>query len=286
MDALNRRDLLKAAVAVAVATVVVPEPGIASAQTSLKGRVKKSVIYGMYSGTGSTADKFRTLKSVGFEGLEVSFGDKTDPAEMKAAANTTGLPIHSVILGSVENIPAAVDRAKLLGAGVVLVVAGRVNESTSYRDNYERTQAILREAAPYAEKQDIYLLVENVWNNFLLSPLEMARYVDEIGSPRVQCYFDAGNVVRFGYPEHWIPVLGERIKRVHVKEYCRKKQENEGLWKGFNVEMGEGSIDWEAVRATLTAIGYQGYVTAEVDGGDDVRMRQISEQMDRVLGLL
>jgi L-ribulose-5-phosphate 3-epimerase len=139
---------------------------------------------------------------------------------------------------------------------------------------------------PYAEQQGIKLLVENVWNNFLLSPLEMARFVDEFDSPAIGCYFDIGNVVRFGWPEHWIRILGPRIVKLDIKEYSREKQLNEGLWKGFDVEIGEGDCNWPAVRAALADIDYtSGWATAEVPGGDRKRLADIARRMDDVLQL-
>ncbi len=129
------------------------------------------------------------------------------------------------------------------------------------------------------------LLLENVWNNFLLSPMEMARYVDELDSEWLGVYFDVGNVVRIGWPEQWIRVLGSRIKKLDIKEYSRDKQNNEGLWKGFNVKIGEGSVDWAAVRRELAAIDYAGWATAEVSGGDRDRLADVSTRMDRVLAL-
>ena len=130
------------------------------------------------------------------------------------------------------------------------------------------------------------LLVENVWNNFLLSPLEMARFVDELDSPAAGVYFDVGNVVRFGWPNQWIRILGKRIVKLDIKEYSRGKQRNEGLWKGFDVKLGEGDCDWPSVRQALSDISYEnGWATAEVRGGDRQRLAEIAERMDHILEL-
>ncbi len=284
-EGLDRRTFMKTAAAATVAASVAPWHVASAATAPLAGRAKKSVIYNMFQSNAPVVDKYKILREVGFEGLEIRFRDPEDPDEMRRASEEAELPIHSVMLGSVDNIDGAVDLATAVGATAVLLVAGRVNENMPYKENYERTQAVIRDALPYAEEKEVHLLVENVWNNFLLSPLEMARYVDELDSPYAGAYFDVGNVVRFAYPEHWIPVLGERIKRVHIKEYCREKQNNEGLWKGFDVELGEGSIDWEAVRREFVAIDYNGWITAEVSGGGKERMQEISDRMDSVLAL-
>ena len=249
------------------------------------GKIKKAVKYGMIGGSMPVADKMRLLKSLGYDGVEPSVGDKVDPAELKEGAAAAGIEIHGVVNGSVEDIPRAIDRAVFYGSSSVLLVAGRVNESMSYEKNYRVTQETIREAIPYAKEQGIDLLVENVWNNFLLSPLEMARYIDELESDVVGVYFDIGNVVRFAWPEHWIPVLGHRIKKLDVKEYSRDKQRNEGLWKGFEVRIGEGSVDWAAVRTELSAIRYEGWGTAEVSGGGADRLKDIAARMDRALDL-
>jgi len=282
---MSRRTFLHTTSAAAAGAMLFSSTACASAQMPLAGRIKKAIVYNMFQSDAPVVEKFRALKEAGFQGVEAQTKAPEDPAEMVAAARETGVEIHSLMHGSVDNIPSAVDRAKALGVNVILIVAGRVNEQKSYQDNYTETQAVIREALPYAAANEVTLLVENVWNNFLLSPLEMARYIDEFESPWIQSYFDVGNVVRFAWPEHWIPVLGSRIKRVHVKEYSRDKQMNEGLWKGFDVEMGEGSIDWELVRKELLAIDYTGWVTAEVGGGDIERMKEISRQMDSILAL-
>ncbi|HOZ47016.1 MAG TPA: sugar phosphate isomerase/epimerase family protein [Candidatus Hydrogenedentes bacterium] len=281
---MNRRSFMKAAGTVAAATVAV---SAASPATSgeFTGQIKKAVKYDMIQGDFSVVEKFQLLKDIGFDGVEPSVREKVDPEEMLAASKATGLPIHGVVNGSTADLRAAVDRAKCYGASSVLVVAGRVNEEMSYADNYTATQATIREAIPYAEANQIMLLVENVWNNFLLSPLEMARYIDELESEWVGVYFDVGNVVRFAWPEHWIPVLGKRIRKLDIKEYSRQKQNDEGLWKGFNVEIGEGSIDWTAVRRELKKIGYSSWATAEVGGGGRERLEDIARRMNQVLDL-
>jgi hexulose-6-phosphate isomerase len=121
-----------------------------------------------------------------------------------------------------------------------------------------------------------------VWNNFLISPVEAARFVDEINHPLLGWYFDVGNILRYGWPEHWIETLGKRIMKVDIKEFSRKKQQDEGLWKGFNVELMEGDCNWPVVNKAFTKIGYSGWASAEVPGGDRKRLQVISEKMDAV----
>src|SRR5205814_8309235 len=125
--------------------------------------------------------------------------------------------------------------AKRYGATSVLLVPAVVNKQVAYADAYTRSQAEIRKAIPVAEESGVKIAIENVWNKFLLSPLEAARYVDEFNSPAVGWHFDIGNVLALGWPEQWIPVLGNRIQKLHIKEYSKTKQQNEGAHKGFEV---------------------------------------------------
>lgn len=283
-DHMSRRSFVQLAGAAVAGAAVLHGAPVASAG-EFTGKIKKAVKYAMIAGEASPAEKLAMLKEIGYDGVEIGVRDKVDRDAVLAASQTTGLPIHGVINGSVDDIPGAIDLAKFYGATSVLLVAGRVSEDMPYAQNYEETQAIIREAIPYAEEQQIMLLVENVWNYFLITPLEMARYIDELESDWVNVYFDVGNVARFGWPEHWVPVLGDRIKKLDIKEYSRTKRDEEGPWKGFDVEIGDGEIDWAAVRKELMAINYSGWATAEVGGGDRARLADIAKRMDRVLDI-
>ena len=255
-----------------------------AAAGQLTGRIKKAVKFQMVREKLSVVDKFKLLKDLGFDGVEAYHRLKLDPKEFANARDATGLPIHGVT-GAGTDLAGAIELARVCGATSVLVVAGRVSKQTSYDENYQATQKWIRQAIPLARKHGLRLLVENVWNNFLLSPLEMARYIDELETETVGSYFDVGNVVRFGWPEQWIRILKHRIGKLDIKEYSRKKQMNEGLRKGFDVELGEGDCDWPAVRKALAEIDYRGWATAEVPGGDRKRLADIAQRMDRVLEL-
>jgi hexulose-6-phosphate isomerase len=189
-----------------------------------------------------------------------------------------------VIHSSNPDLAGAIDQAKFLGANSVLHVV-RYDKQLGYLQNYRQTQAIIRDAIEHAEKQQVMILLENVWATFLIEPLGMARYIDELNSPMVGAYFDVGNVVRWGWPQHWIEVLGSRIKKLDIKEYDLKVAMDEGMRKGFNRPLGQGSIDWVQVRQQLKSIGFQGWATAEVRGGDRTRLADIASQMDAVLDL-
>ena len=127
------------------------------------------------------------------------------------------------------------------------------------------------------------IAIENVWNHFLLSPLEAARYVDEFNSPWVGWHFDVGNVITYGWPEQWIRVLGKRIQKLHIKEFSREKANKEGLWKGFDVAFLKGDNNWPAVMKALDEIGYDGWGIAEQPGADSLEgLKKLSEEMDRI----
>jgi hexulose-6-phosphate isomerase len=142
----------------------------------------------------------------------------------------------------------------------------------------------IRELIPYAEKTGIQIALENVWNNFLISPVEARRFVDEINHPLVGWYFDVGNILRYGWPEHWIKTLNSRIIKLHIKEFSRKIMNDEGLRKGFQVNLLEGDNNWPFVMQAVREINYTGgWIIAEVSGGDRNRLKNISERMDKII---
>ncbi len=261
--------------------------------------VKKSLKWGMVKGDMSLMDKFKMLKEIGYDGVELDSPHTLDHKEVLAARDKTGLELPGVVNSvhwksplsdpdpkvravCVESMKTALNDCKMYGGTTVLLVPAVVNATVSYKDAYERSQAEIRKLIPTAEKTGIKIALENVWNNFLLSPMEAARYVDEINHPLVGWYFDVGNIVRYGWPEHWIEVLDKRIMKLDIKEYSRKKQSDEGIWKGFNVEIMEGDCNWPEVNKALAKIGYSGWASAEVGGGDRARLADVSQRMDRV----
>lgn len=269
----------------------------------MKRNWKKGFWYGSVPGR-EPLDKFKALKDAGFDGIEPPMNLDVDA--LLRARDETGVLIPSVVCAmqsrglasaspedrqkAADGVKQALREAKRYGASSVLAVAGTVNEATSYADNYTRTQEGFRQAVPLAQELGVKIAIENVWNNFLLSPLEAARYVDEFKSPAVGWQFDVGNVVQLGWPEHWIRILGPRILHVHIKEFSRKKMGAAGPRAGFAVEFIEGDNDWPAVMKALHDIGYSGWVTVEPayfpeDVTPDVRLRLISEKLDQILAL-
>ena len=183
----------------------------------------------------------------------------------------------------VRAIEIAIDDCRFYGGSTVLVVPAVVNKDVSYRQAWDRSRVEIARVLPTAADAGVAIAFENVWNNFLLSPLEAAAYVDSFESDAVGWYMDIGNIVAYGWPEHWIEALGPRILKVDVKEYSRKKLNDEGRWAGFGVPIGEGDCDWPAVMRALEDVGFRGWLTAEVGGGGRERLADIGARMDRIV---
>ena len=296
---LSRRDFLQQATAAATAWRLASCPLALGATNAATVPLKKAVKIGMVRVDAPLIEKFKLLKSLGYDGVELDSPSDLDRKEVLRARDEAELPIHGVVDSAhwrdtlshadpavrqrgLEALQTALRDAQYFGGSSVLLVPAVVNREVSYDQAYERSQAEIRRALPLAEELNIKILLENVWNQFLLSPLETARYIDELDSPLVGAYFDVGNVVNYGWPEQWIRVLGPRIGKLDIKEFSRRRRDNEGLWKGFDVELGEGDCDWPAVMQALRDIQFEGWATAEVPGGDRQRLSDIAQRMDRI----
>lgn len=300
MSAMNRRTFLQHSAIVTAGIAAAP----AFARTSIPATraipvIQKALKFGMIAGDGTIQEKFMLAKSCGYDGIELDSPSDWDMQEVINAKKASGLTIHGVVLSSHwskpfnhqdesvrdeanESLERAIRDCKELGGTSVLVVPAVVNASMTYSDAYSTSQAELRKHIPLAESLGITLAFENVWNNFLLSPIEAARYVDEFESDHVGWYFDVGNIVNIGYPDHWIRTLSHRIKKLDVKDFSKNKRNEQGLWKGFDVKIGDGDSDWESVCNALQDIGYTGWATAEVGGGGEERLTEIANRMDKV----
>jgi hexulose-6-phosphate isomerase len=295
-NSLNRRAFLKGGgAAVALAAV-----GSRSAAAEAARRpYRKGIMIGTVGIKGTVLEQFQAVKQAGFDGVEANSHMKQD--EVVRAAEATGLKVPSVCCAThwkdtlSDPNPATRERglaglkqslrdAQRYGASSVLLVPGVVNKEVSYAEAYARSQAEIRKALPLAEELGVKIAIENVWNHFLLSPLEAARYVDEFNSPWVGWHFDAGNILNYGWPEQWIRILNKRILKVHIKEFSRKRRDDQGLWKGFDVGLLEGDNDWPAIMKALDEIGYQGWIIAEQGGADSPDgLKKIAQAMDRIL---
>ena len=247
----------------------------------------------------SVADRFKMIRDAGFDGIELNRPDAVPIDEILKARDASGLEIAGVICtthwgkplsaadpavveAGMKGLKLALSEASELGCKKLLLVPGVVNKAVSYEDCWKRSVEQIKRAVPDAEKAKCAICIENVWNNFLMDPLSAARFVDEIGSPWVGFHLDLGNLVTYGWPEHWIRTLGKRVLNLHIKEYSRKKRDAEGLWKGFNAELGEGDNDWPATMKALDDIAYDGYGILEVGGGDAARLKFLAERTDKL----
>lgn len=250
----------------------------------------------------SIMDKFMLLADLGYDGVELDAPNELPVGEVLAARDRSGLAIPGVINSMhwktpltdpdpavrqqcIQSIRTAMDNAREYGATTVLVVPGVVNATTSYREAYDRARDGLSQVLDHAEATGISVALENVWNNFLISPLEAARFVEQFNTPRIGWYFDVGNVLRYGHPEHWVEALGRHILKVDVKEFSLEKMNGLGLWKGFDVDLGEGDCDWAAVNRALATAGYSGWGSIEMPGGDRHRLKALKDGFDRVAAL-
>jgi len=266
-----------------------------------KRNIKKAIMWATVSMKGTLSEKMNAIKAAGFEGVEMM--SHMDQDEVLRARDEAGLTIPSVCgrdhwkkpltspdpkvrEESLEALKQTLRDAKRYGATSVLLVPGIVSKEIAYTDAYSRSQAEIRKAIPLAQELGVKIAIENVWNNFLLSPLEAARYVDEFNSPFVGWHFDVGNVINYGWPEHWITVLGKRIQKLHIKEYSRKKRDTEGLWKGFDVDFLQGDNNWPAVMRALDQIGYEGWAMTEQPGADSLEgLQKLSDGFSKILAL-
>lgn len=291
MPTIDRRGFLQAAAAASAAAALRSWPLAAA------GGLKKALYISMLPKELGYVEKFRLAAETGFEGIEIgTIGDAAAAAEIREAAAAAKLTIHSVmnadhwryplssadpevVAKSVAGMETSFRNAKLWGADTVLLVPAVVNAETSYQDAWTRSQRVIRERIlPMAKDVKVVVGIEEVWNKFLLSPLEMARYVDEFQSPWVKAYLDVGNMLFYGYPQDWIRTLGSRTVRVHVKDFQLDRPNSKYAWKN----LGEGDVDWPAVRQALADVRYEGWVTAEISGGDAAYLKDVAARMDRI----
>ena len=269
----------------------------AAAAPSFAGRlpIRRAVEFSMLPKDMSIAERFKIAKDAGFEQIECpTTADPKDADAMKAASESNGLRIHSVmnmdhwkyplsstdpdVVGrSLKGMETSLRNAHLWGADTVLLVPAVVNPGTSYAQAYERSQQQIRKLIPLAEELKVIIAVEEVWNKFLLSPIEFAKYVDDFHSPWIRAYFDVGNVVLYGYPQDWIRTLGKRIVKLHIKDFSFR--DRAAKWTA----LGEGEIDWKAIHSALADIGYQGTATVELPDGDAAYLTEVNRRLEKIL---
>ncbi len=280
---MNRREFAKNTFLASAAITTIPVSSFASAPAPAARTLKKGIMWDCIKVGKTIAEKFEAAKLAGFDGVELMSHLNRD--EVLAARDKTGLPVSSVcdalhwklLLSDpdpkvreqgVEALKVSLLDAKAYGGDTVLLVPGRVSEQVSYDDCWNRSIAEINKVIPLAEKLNVKIAIENVWNNFLLSPMEMAQYIDQFQSKMVASYFDCGNIVNTGWPEQWIKILGPRIAKVHIKEFSRKIAEKQGKGAGFDVKLLDGDVNWPLVMKAFDAVNYHGWTSVEMSGGD------------------
>ena len=290
---IERRSFLKYVAGATVGVGLVSCPAIA--QAGRRGaKLRKALQLGMLPRKLPDGEKFRLAKKCGFEGIEGSpMKDLAAARRLGKLARDAGTPIHSIVYGGwgapfssadpkviekgLDGMETALRSAKALGADTVLLVPANLNEDVGYGDAYKRSQKHIHTLLPLAKELEIVIAVENVWNKFLLSPLEFARYVDEFDSPWLKAYFDVGNVIIYGYAQDWIRTLGKRIVKIHLKDFKRKGYQ----W----TNLLEGDVNFKQVRLALDEIGYDGFLTPELRGGDEAYLKDLSGRIDKIIAM-
>lgn len=237
--------------------------------------MKKGIYFGSLPAKLSLDDRFALARQAGLEGVEIPSDYETEDqvAELRRAAEAKGIELHSVMASThwqwplsstdeeirtkgVEGIRHALQVAKWAGASTVLVVPGVVTEDVSYAAAYELARKSLTELLPSAEELGVVMALENVWNKFLLSPLEFRDFIDSFQHPLIKAYFDVGNILLYGFPHQWIEILGTRIAKIHIKDFNTNSR--------TFVPLLTGTLDFPRTINALRGVGYNDYLTAEL----------------------
>lgn len=289
---MNRREFLQHS---AVAALGIATLSAAAQSAPSPATFKKGIMWGTISASGSVLEKMQAVKAAGFHGIEAM--SHMEQAEVLKARDATGLEIPSVCgekhwakplshpdakvrEEGLEALKQTLRDAKAYGAGSVLLVPGVVNNEVTFEQCWQRSIEQIRLAIPLAAELGVKISIENVWNNFITTEEQAAKYLDEIGSPWVGWHFDCGNIIRYGEPIEWIRKLGKRIYRVHVKEYSRDRAMRAGnAGKGFDVALLEGANNWGGIMKALREVGYAGYLITEQGG----KLADLSTALDKII---
>lgn len=293
----TRREFLAAAWAAGTLSALsLASFSVSGAQSGAeKRRNKKGVRTGMLPRGMSYLEGFKLARDCGFDQLEppATF-DQEEVARVKEAAVAAHMEIGSVSNSmnwkypltdpdpavakkGLEAQTAALQNAHSYGAQAILMIPGVLTPQVSYQDAWTRSRKQVEQLLPLAESLGVYIALEEVGEQgkFLLTPLEFAAYLDDFKSRWIRAYFDVGNIMPMGFPQDWIHTLGPRIVKVHLKDYDPNARKF--------VNLGDGAVDWAAVRKAFVDIGYAGTYTVELASGDQAYLRDVSQRIDRLL---
>lgn len=292
--ALDRRSFLQLSSAAAAAVAIAPS---AFAAEKKRG-VQKAIMWSTIGVKGTVMEKMKAAQTAGFLGVEPMGGMSRE--DVVAALKETGLKAASVCCHThwakplsapdeptrkvgYDGLVLTLQDAKEYGATSVLLVPGVVNDKVTYDDCFKRCVAEIKKTVPVAKDLGVKIAIENVWNNFVTKPQQAVDLLDAINSEWVGWHFDIGNVGRYSPAETWIPVLGKRILKLHIKEFDTRKMTPDKPGAGFSAKFLEGDNNWPAIMAALDKIGYSGWGIAEQGGGGTPEgLKDLSDRMTRI----
>jgi hexulose-6-phosphate isomerase len=262
---------------------------------------KKSIMWGTVGLEGSVLDKCKAIKEAGYQGIEPN--SHMNRKEVIDAAKATKLAITDVCCSThwgkplshpdaavrqegIDGMTVALEDAAAYGTDAVLLVPGVVNDTVTYDECWNRSVEGIKKLLPTAEKLKVKICIENVWNNFLLSPMEACRFVDQFNSPYVKFYFDCGNILVYGWPEQWINILGDRIGRIHIKEFSKQIADKQGRGAGFGAPLTEGDVNWAKVMEALRKNYANVWLATEQGGNKSLEeLKDLSKRFDKILSM-
>jgi hexulose-6-phosphate isomerase len=296
---MNRRIFLKMTAGGTAAAAFLPSTSAAPAPNR---KLRKAIMHSTIGVKGSVLEKYRVMKEAGFEGVEPMGGMKQE--EVLAALKETGLQAASVCCHThwthplsapdeatrkigFDGFVQSLQDAKAYGANCVLLVPGVARDGVTYKECFDRSIVEIKKAIPVARDLGVKIAIENVGNNFIMSPEQAIEYLDAINSEQVGFYFDIGNAGRVGPAEKWINLLGKRIVRIHVKDFSAKPPAP-GASRGSRPKLLDGDTNWPAVMKALDQAGYSGWGISEQPGeqaADLASARDLAQRMDKIFAL-
>jgi hexulose-6-phosphate isomerase len=269
------------------------------ASAAPKRNLRKAIMYATIGVKGSVLEKYRVMKEAGFEGVEPMGGMNRE--EVLAAFKETGLKAASVCCHThwekplsapdeatrkigFDGLVQSLNDARAYGASSVLLVPGVVRNGVTYQQCFQRSILEIKKAIPVARDAGVKIAIENVGNNFIMSPEQAIEYLDAINSKWVGWHFDIGNAGRIGPPERWINLLGKRIVKIHVKDFSAKPTAP-GAKPAARPKLLAGDTNWPAVMKALDNAGYSGWGISEQPGeqaSDLESARDLAQRMDKI----